>query len=101
MSMPATMTRLVGTKAERRKGRGTGSPVSKFAQLTSAIKDAAGKESKRADAPGWMDESTTVRMADTGSQHSFAPPVKREVEHARCLAFHTPASSSCPQALRP
>jgi hypothetical protein len=28
ISMPATMTKLVGTNADMRKGRGTGSPVS-------------------------------------------------------------------------
>ena len=68
ISMPATMTRLVGTKAERRNGSGTGSPVSVGEHFLACqwLRDVRRRKpvsfwpQRCAGSPGCMDESTTT-----------------------------------------
>lgn len=63
MSIPATMTKLVGTKAERRNGSGTGSPVSRISRVSEASvlrRLSLSSQDGSTSPPGCIDESTTA-----------------------------------------
>jgi len=106
MSMPATMTRLVGTNADRRNGSGTASPVS-AAKYSCASAGEGGERERpgervRTRVDGRVDDCERARACRV----SEAVPrrethAQRRGKDARCFAFQTPASSSWPHALRP